>query len=141
MRCSSSPNENAWNACRDAVVTLVYGEDSFWIEAKDSPRRARIDVAALETAASTPALSGAVICSRPKTSPVAQFTALSEITYDVPSGAMVREVSLNSKALADLLRQLRRDPLVLRLSQILEVVVQFGIADKLNERRLLKLDG
>src|SRR5207244_10447123 len=91
MRCSSSPNENAWNACRDAVVTLVYGEDSFWIEAKDSPRRARIDVAARETAASTPALSGAVICSRPKTSPVAQFTALSEITYDVPSGAMVTE--------------------------------------------------
>src|SRR5438034_666368 len=78
MRCSSSPNENAWNACRDAVVTLVYGEDSFWIEAKDSPRRARIDVAALETAASTPALSGAVICSRPKTSPVAQAAEVEE---------------------------------------------------------------
>src|SRR5206468_5176337 len=52
-----------------------------------------------------------------------------------------REVSLNSKALADLLRQLRRDPLVLGLSQVLQIVVQFGIADKLNERRLLKLDG
>ena len=51
-----------------------------------------------------------------------------------------RKVCLDSQALANLLRQFGSDSLILGLAQILQVVVQFGVADQLNQWRLFKLD-
>ncbi len=52
-----------------------------------------------------------------------------------------REVGFHAQPLAQLLRQFWRNPLLARLSQILQVVVQFRIAHQLQQRRLLELNG
>ena len=50
-------------------------------------------------------------------------------------------IGFHAKPLPYLLREFRRDSLILRLSEVLQIVVQLHIADQLDHGRLLELNG
>src|SRR6185369_17260303 len=52
-----------------------------------------------------------------------------------------RQIGFHAKPLPYLLREFRRDSLILRLSEVLQIVVQLHIADQLDHGRLLELNG